>query len=145
MGRKKTGSNKRLKRRYLGQRQLKKFKNQIPLSKTTTIESNSNPQFVIAAFQLLKKKTLSRITTFAKYTSLGISLAEKLNSSFFFPINTIHHLPNTLGWALMGSCLSSPHRQLRQRPSPHTYSYWKKTSNDLKSMNITFSMFFLEK
>ena len=57
----------------------------MPLSKTTAIESNSNPQFVIAAFKLLKEKTLSGTTAFAKHTSLSISLAEKLNSSFFFP------------------------------------------------------------
>ena len=55
------------------------------LSKTTVIESNSNPQFMIAAFELLKEKTLSRTTTFAKHTTLGISLVEKLNSSFFSP------------------------------------------------------------
>ena len=54
----KTGANKRLKCHCPRQRQLKKFKNQMPLSKTGTIESNSNPQFVIAAFELLKKKTL---------------------------------------------------------------------------------------
>ena len=85
MGRKKTGANKGLKCRCLRQRQLKKFKNQMPLSKTTVIESNSNPQFVIVAFELLKEKKLSRTTTFAKHTSLGISLDEKLNSSFFPP------------------------------------------------------------
>ena len=67
------------------QRQLKKFKNQMPLSKIATIGSNSNPQFMIAAFELLKEKRLSRTTAFAKHTSLGISLAEKLNSSFFSP------------------------------------------------------------
>ena len=85
MRRKKTGANKRLKCRCPRQRQLKKFKNQMLLSKTAAIESNSNPQFVIAAFELLKEKTLSRTTAFAKHTSLGISLAEKLNSSFFSP------------------------------------------------------------
>ena len=52
MGTKKTMTNKRLK----GQRQLKKFKNQMSLFKTATIESNSNPQFVITAFELLKEK-----------------------------------------------------------------------------------------
>ena len=83
MGRKKTGENKILKCRCPRQRQLKKFKNQMSLSKTVAIESNSNSQFVIAAFELLKEKTLSRTTTFSKHTSLGISLAEKLNSSFF--------------------------------------------------------------
>ena len=62
---------------------LKKFQNQMPLSKTVAIESNSNLQFVIAAFELLNEKTLLRTTTFAKHTSLGISLVEKLNSSFF--------------------------------------------------------------
>ena len=77
------GANKRLKCRSLRQRQFKKFKNQMALSKTTTIESNSNPQFVIVTFEFLKEKTLSRITTFAKHTSLGISLTEKLNLSFF--------------------------------------------------------------
>ena len=46
-------------------------------------ESNSNPQFVITAFELLKEKTLSITTAFAKHTSLSISLTEKLNSSFF--------------------------------------------------------------
>ena len=56
MGRKKTRSNKRLKCRYPRQRQLKKFKNQIPLFETTAIESNSNPQFVITTFELLKEK-----------------------------------------------------------------------------------------
>ena len=55
------------------------------LSETAEIESNSNPQFVIAAFELFKEKTLSRTTAFAKHTSLGISLVEKLNSSFFSP------------------------------------------------------------
>ena len=40
---------------------------------------------MIAAFELLKEKMLSRTTAFSKHTSLGISLAEKLNSSFFFP------------------------------------------------------------
>ena len=54
------------------------------LSKTMVIESNSNSQFVIAEFELLKVKTLSRTTAFSKHTSLDISLAEKLNSSFFF-------------------------------------------------------------
>ena len=78
-------ANKRLKYRCPRQRQLKKFKNQMPLSWTTIIESNLNLQFMIATFELLKEKTLSRTTTFAKYTSLGISLAEKLNSSFFSP------------------------------------------------------------
>ena len=79
------GANKIFKCRCQRQRQLKIFKNQMSLSKTAAIESNSNPQFVIAAFELLKEKTLSRTTTFAKHTSLGISLAEKLNSSFFPP------------------------------------------------------------
>ena len=55
----------------------------MPLFQTTVIESNSNPQFVIAAFELLKKKTMSRTTEFAKYTSLDISLTEKLNSLYF--------------------------------------------------------------
>ena len=77
--------NKILKCRCLGQRQLNKFKNQMSLSLTTTIESNSNPQFVIAIFELLKEKTLSITTALAKNTSLGISLAEKQNFSFFFP------------------------------------------------------------
>ena len=54
---------------------LKKFKNQMPLFETAPIES--------------KEKTLSRTTIFAKYTSLGISLTEKLNSLFFFSTNTI--------------------------------------------------------
>ena len=45
---------------------LKKFKNQISLSKTTTIES--------------KEKTLSRTTAFVKHINLSISLTEKLNS-----------------------------------------------------------------
>ena len=40
---------------------------------------------MIATFELLKEKTLSRTTAFAKHISLGISLTEKLNSSFFFP------------------------------------------------------------
>ena len=57
-----------------------KFKNQMLLSKTVAIESNSNLQFVIVAFELLKKKTLSGTTAFAKHTSL----VEKLNSSFIF-------------------------------------------------------------
>ena len=68
----------------------------MPLSKIAEIESNSNPQFVIAAFEILKEKRLSRTKAFAsinhtwpRHTSLGISLAEKLNSSFFFPTNTI--------------------------------------------------------
>ena len=43
MGRKKTKANKRLKCCYSRQRQFKKFKNQMSLSKTTAIESNSNP------------------------------------------------------------------------------------------------------
>ena len=67
----------------------------LPLSKTAAIESNSNPLFVIAVFELLKEKTLSRTTVFATInptwpsrTSLGISLAEKLNSSFF-PLQTL--------------------------------------------------------
>ena len=89
MGRKKTGVNKRLKCRSSRQRQLKKFKNQMSLSKTTSIESNSNSQFVIMAFELLNEITLSRTTTFAKHTSLGTSLTEKLNSSFFSPTNII--------------------------------------------------------
>ena len=89
MRRRKAGTNKKLKYHCLRQRQLKKFKNQMPLSKTTTIESNSNPQFVISAFKLLKEKTLSRTTIFSKHTSLSFSLPQKLNSSFFFPINTI--------------------------------------------------------
>ena len=89
IGRKKTGTNKRLKCRCPRQRQLKKFKNQILLSKTTAIESKSNLQFVIAAFELLKEKTLSRTTTFVKHTSLGISLAEKLSFLIFSPTNTI--------------------------------------------------------
>ena len=55
------------------------------LSKTEAIESNSNPQFMIAVFKLLKEKTLSKTTAFAKHTNLGINLTEKLNSSFFFP------------------------------------------------------------
>ena len=38
---------------------------------------------MIAAFELLKEKMLSRTTVFAKRTSLGISLVEKLNSPFF--------------------------------------------------------------
>ena len=56
MGRKKTETNKRLKCCCPRHGQLKKFKNQIPLFKTTVIESNSNPQFVIATFELLKEK-----------------------------------------------------------------------------------------
>ena len=83
MRKKKTGTNKRLQCRCPRQRQLKKFKNQMSLSKTTIIESNSNPQFV--TFELLKEKMLSRTIVFAKHTSLGISLAEKLNSSIFSP------------------------------------------------------------
>ena len=47
------------------------------------IESNSNPQFVITIFKLLKEKMMSRTTAFVKHTSLCISLIEKLNSSFF--------------------------------------------------------------
>ena len=58
-------------------------------SKTATIKSNLNPQFVIAAFELLKEKTPLRTTAFAKHTGLDISLAEKLNFSFFSPINII--------------------------------------------------------
>ena len=76
MGRKKTGVNKRLKYRCPKQRQLKEFKNQISLSWTTVIESNSNPQFMITTFELLKEKTLSRTTAFVKHTSLSISLTE---------------------------------------------------------------------
>ena len=84
-GKEEDGANKRLKCYCPRQRQLKKFKNQMPLFKTVTIESNSNPQFVIVTFELLKVKTLSRTMTFAKHTSLDISLIKKLNSSFFFP------------------------------------------------------------
>ena len=59
IGRKKMRANKKLKCRY-----LKKFKNQIPLSKTIVIESNSNPQFLITVFELLKEKISSKITVF---------------------------------------------------------------------------------
>ena len=55
------------------------------LSKIAAIESNSIPQFVITAFELLKEITLSGTMTFVKHISWGISLIEKLNSSFFFP------------------------------------------------------------
>ena len=81
--------NKRLNCRYSRQRQLKKFKNQMSLLKKVTIKSNSNPQFVIAAFELLKEKTLARTIAFTKHNSLGINLTKKLNSSFFVPTNTI--------------------------------------------------------
>ena len=78
-----TGANKKLKCRCPRQRQLKKFKNQMSLFKTASIESNSNSKFMITTFKLLKKKTLSRTTIFSKHTSLNISLIKKLNSSFF--------------------------------------------------------------
>ena len=76
------GKNKGLKCRCQRQQQLKKFKNQMLLPKTTAIESNSNLQFVIATFKLLKEKILSRITAFVKHTSF----TEKQNSLFFFPL-----------------------------------------------------------
>ena len=53
--------------------------------KTLVIESNSNSQFVNAAFKLLKEKIMSRIMIFTKYISLNINLTEKLNFSFFSP------------------------------------------------------------
>ena len=66
--------------KWAGRRRGQKQKTQMSLSKTAAIKSNSNPQFVIAAFELLKEKTLSRTTAFAKHTSLGISLAEPINT-----------------------------------------------------------------
>ena len=89
IGRKKTGTNKIFKCLCSRQQQLNKFKNQMLMSKTAAIESNSNPQFVIEAFKLLNEKTLSRTTAFAQNISLDISLIEKLNSSFFFSSKTL--------------------------------------------------------
>ena len=42
--------------------------------------SISNIQFVIAVFEFLKEKMISRTTIFAKHTILDINLTEKLNS-----------------------------------------------------------------
>ena len=72
------------------------------LFKIVVIESNSNLQFVITAFELLKEKTISRITVFVNHISLDISLVEKLNSLFFFPqirfrSKTPHSTPFTQG------------------------------------------------
>ena len=79
------------------------------LSKIAAIESNLNPQFVIATFELLKEKTLSRITTFSKHTSLDISLTEKLNYSFFFPQTSFRSKTQKSGGHGLSSCgLCSP-------------------------------------